>query len=882
MVRHRKRPIRSCVYIMEFATTDALWVLVCTGLVFSMQAGFLFLETGLTRAKNYINVAIKNLVDFGFAVVLFWLFGFGLMFGATSGGWFGTDLFMMDLSSSDPWMTVFFLFQVVFAGTTVTIVSGAVAERLRFSAYLAIVAVCSVLYPLYGHWVWGGGYAGDPGWLTGIGFADFAGSSVVHSFGGWVALAAILVVGPRFGRFNADGTSKKITPSNLPMAMFGALILWFGWIGFNGGSTLAFDGTVPGVIINTMIGGATGLLVSFGIGWWRDGYPAPTAPLNGALAGLVAVTANCHVITTGEAVLIGGIGALIARYVEGLLERNQIDDAVGAVPVHLAAGIWGTLAVGLFGDLETLGTGLTRFEQIGVQGLGIAACAVLAFGGTYIFFKAVNTVLPFRVPPDDEISGLNVAEHRASTELIDLLTSMDQQVQTGEIGQDIPAEPFTEVGQIAAQYNKVMRYVRDMADAADRIAEGDLDLRVQPLSEHDRFGHAFNAMLQNLRSVLDASEAQKAYLGESVNQMLTEMDRFAAGDLDAHLTSDRDDDIARLYAGFNQVVANIRETIGVLKYAVTFTTDSAGLIERTSSALVVGAQSQADHATNVASSVEEMSATISSNAEDASRVAVLSAQGYDAAHQGGAVIQDAMGKMETIAEVVQQAAVMVGELGDSSRKIDQMVGTIEEIADQTNLLALNASIEAARAGEHGRGFAVVADEVRKLAARTADATREITSVVSEIQDEVGSVIHSIEAGKSEVRDGLKLAKNAGTAVDAIVARMHDINARVESMAAANEQQGVTSVAIAQDVDEIASVAHQAVFGANDIAGASDVLTGLAESLSDLVGRFTLTQDSLAELTHNIDPPTDQVGTLKRLVTHVNRQRSQPALVPVPV
>jgi len=222
--------------MMGKSTSDILWVLISAGLVFMMQAGFLCLEAGLTRTKNAINVAMKNLSDFGITVFLYWLFGFALMFGATKGGWIGSTHFFTPVGQGSAWLATFFLFHVMFCGTAVTIISGAVAERIRFSSYLIIaILVAGFVYPVFGHWAWGGAYAGSPGWLSKLGFIDFAGSTVVHSIGGWVALALLFVIGPREGRFPKGQKPRKIPGSNLPQAMLGVLLLWIGWMGFNGG-----------------------------------------------------------------------------------------------------------------------------------------------------------------------------------------------------------------------------------------------------------------------------------------------------------------------------------------------------------------------------------------------------------------------------------------------------------------------------------------------------------------------------------------------------------------------------------------------------------------------------------------------------------------------
>lgn len=307
---------------MEKPPLDIAWVVISAGFVFLMQAGFMCLESGLTRSKNNINVAIKNIMDFGISVLLFWAFGFALMFGASEGGLFGSSKFFAPVTESPgPWLATFFLFQAMFVGTATTIVSGAVAERMRFRGYLLFAAILSgLIYPLFGHWVWAGAMESAMtgaieseyvGWLARLGCRDFAGSSVVHSVGGWVALAVVLVIGPRTGRFPANGPPVKIPASNLPLAILGTLILWFGWFGFNGGSTFEMNDQVPRVLANTMLSGVSGLVTAMAVGGKLRGRAEVHLAMNGALAGLVAITANCHVVSSSSAVVIGAVGAIV-------------------------------------------------------------------------------------------------------------------------------------------------------------------------------------------------------------------------------------------------------------------------------------------------------------------------------------------------------------------------------------------------------------------------------------------------------------------------------------------------------------------------------------------------------------------------------------------
>ncbi|MDA0866011.1 MAG: ammonium transporter [Cyanobacteria bacterium] len=457
---------------MDKSLIDILWVLVCAGLVFLMQAGFLCLEAGSTRSKNTINVVIKNISDAGVSTLCFWLFGFGLMFGQTHLGWIGTTALAPEVGQGDMWPVAFFLFQAMFCSTAVTIVSGAVAERMRFNIYLAIALLVSgLIYPIFGHWAWNGLDVGASlGWLAALGFVDFAGSTVVHSVGGWVSLAAVLILGPRIGRFSKKRRS-RFMGYDLPLALLGTMLLWFGWFGFNGGSVLALNAQVPGVIVNTLLAGSAGLVTPIAISVSRGRQVPVTSVMNGSLAGLVAITANCHVVNAKSAIVIGAIGCLWMLAAEAILERCHIDDAVGAIPVHLSAGIWGTLAVALFGNLELIGTGLSRPAQFGIQLVGITTAAAWAFGLTYLVLWNMNRRWPLRVRRRHEQIGLNMAEHGAVSDLVDLFTTMRHQERTGDLSVRAPVELFTPVGQIAARYNQVIAALEQALARTDAIVE---------------------------------------------------------------------------------------------------------------------------------------------------------------------------------------------------------------------------------------------------------------------------------------------------------------------------------------------------------------------------------------------------------------------------
>jgi len=496
---------------------DLLWILIAASMVIAMQAGFLCLESGLSRSKNTINVAIKNLADFGLAVLLFWGFGFGLMFGLSQAGWFGTTGYLFGDSAS-PRDYAFFLFQVSFCGTAATIVSGAVAERIRFVAYLAITAVISgLIYPVFGHWAWGGLVEGTgQGWLSRIGFIDFAGSTVVHSIGGWFAFAAIALLGARTGRFGDE--QRAINGNNLPLAMLGVLILLVGWFGFNGGSVLAMDETVPRILVNTMMaaaaGGAGALLLSLVF----DRYPNVLQIMNGVIAGLVSVTASCHLAAPVGAVAVGLGGACVCRLGTHLLNRWQFDDVIGAWPAHGLAGAWGTLAVAFVCAPEAFGTGLSRWSQFLVQSIGVGVAFGWAFGIGGGVLWVINRFVPLRVSPEDEQRGLNVAEHGVSTELVDFLTELERQSLTGNFSHRVTVEPHTEVGQIASSYNRVLDRVEEEQTKL-RAAGEERELLNKQLVEaalHAGKAEVATEVLHNVGNALNSVNVGMSVASESI------------------------------------------------------------------------------------------------------------------------------------------------------------------------------------------------------------------------------------------------------------------------------------------------------------------------------------------------------------------------------
>ena len=400
---------------------DTLWVLIAAFLVFFMQAGFGMVEAGFIRAKNTCNILMKNWLDYCVASIVFFLVGYAFMFGKGNGfiGLSGWGLSGVADVTNGVHKYAFWLFQAAFCGAAATIVAGGMAGRMKFPAYLMYtVVVSAVVYPIIGHWIWGGG------WLAGLGMGDFAGSTVVHATGGWIAFVGTIMLGPRIGKFIKANGGKKVNAipgHNIPMAALGVFLLWFGWFGFNPGSALGVSNkalytSTALVAVNTNLAAAAGAIVAMVTAWILHGKPDPSMTMNGALAGLVAITAPCAFVSPGASIAIGAVGGVVVVLGVALLDKIGVDDPVGAVPVHGMNGVWGTVAVGIWGQ-KALGLardGLLHgggFAQLGVQLLGVVAVSAFAMASMGIVFYIIKKSVGLRVGRAEELRGLDIGEH---------------------------------------------------------------------------------------------------------------------------------------------------------------------------------------------------------------------------------------------------------------------------------------------------------------------------------------------------------------------------------------------------------------------------------------------------------------------------------------
>jgi len=432
---------------MEFL--DTFWILFSAVLVALMQPGFTALEAGQTRAKNSISTAIKNISDFLISFIIFITFGASLMLGSSYQGWIGWDsIFFYDESFKQ---IVIVLFQAMFASTAVTIISGSIAERTRYSTYLLIaIGISLVVYPIQAHWAWN-----ESGWLAQMGFVDFAGSTVVHSVGGWAALAAIMVIGPRLGRFENKGHFEK---SNLAFSTLGTFLIVLGWIGFNGGSMLTLNHQTAIVILNTLIAASMGGIAGLFYSRYQLGYYDVSSIMHGILAGLVCITASANLAHPAESFFLGLLGYASFELGRFVLNRFKLDDAIEAIPVHLFAGISGTLAVAYFYPAE-------RFlNQLMIQLTGVIAIGFYVFTLTYSLLIIAKMFMQLRASEADEIIGMNISEHKASNSIYDLVQMMHLQASNKDFKQRIMVEPYSDAALVAEFYNNVTTAFNSLTD----------------------------------------------------------------------------------------------------------------------------------------------------------------------------------------------------------------------------------------------------------------------------------------------------------------------------------------------------------------------------------------------------------------------------------
>lgn len=806
--------------------SDHIWTMTAAALVLMMQFGFLLLEAGMVRSKNSINVAQKNISDFFLAVVVFYMFGFALMFGVSTNGWVGSlgELSLFD--QMDEWPYTFFVFQAVFVGTAATIVSGAVAERMKFGGYLLMSCVIAALiYPIFGFWAWGNLLNGDnPAWLADAGFIDFAGSTVVHSIGAWVGLAGIVVMGARLGRFDKDGKPVNIQGYSTVLSAGGAIVLLVGWIGFNGGSTTAGTPDFARVVANTVIAAAFGGIAAMAIGRAYDGLFNPTRSINGLLAGLVGITAGCFAVNPQGAAMIGLIcGVIVVLSEETLLRIFKLDDAVGAVSVHGVAGAVGTILVAFFALPDQL-VAATRWEQFLVQGQGVLAAFMWAFPLAFIVFKVTDMVIGLRVAPNEEHDGLNVAEHGASLGTGELQKVLAKMV-TGDadLSTRLKVEPGDESGELAEMFNLLLSNLEKEADAKNKdmraraaYAEQEKEavLQISQIIENARRGQLSKRMSTEGKTgvIKTISEGLNGLL-DATSNAVGDMKRSLSGLAEGRLTQveleGAEGDFAVIRQSFNEASSKMSHVISTISSNSQAIDGSAGQLDDTASTVRSQSEIQGEKLTESTQRLMEMQSALSGTAENAEKASIAASETSDLSSLSHERASSAMLNMEKIKE--------------SSEKAQKFVSLIDDVAFQTNILALNAAVEAARAGESGKGFAVVAQEIRDLSIRVGDLSQEIGIIMKENDGLISGGVDAMDDIKQSLGRISEVAENSAQIVTEI------------SQASKEDTQNIT--AIKQLVDDIEQLMQSTTDEARRTAEVTAMLRRFATELQDGVSHF---------------------------------------------
>ncbi len=721
---------------------DFVWVLDCIALVMFMQVGFLLVEAGLVRTKNTINVALKNYSDFFLAVVCFYLIGFTLMFSPSLGGIIGIDFGYSSKILNSSWDLAYFTYQAMFIGTAATIVSGAVAERMKFSSYCIVtITLTTLVYPVFGHWVWGNTfYSSNQPWLAELGYMDFAGGTVVHSLAGWVSLAAVIIIGPRIGKFTEDGEAVKIPGHSMVLATAGALILYVGWIGFNAGSTRASSNELALIIMNTVIAGSFGGFASMLVGRYHEKYYHPETMINGVLSGLVAVTAGCNVFSPNAAAFIGGLAGIIFIFASEIIEKKfKLDDAVGAVSVHGVCGALGALMIPILAPTEKLANG-DWLSQLGVQAFGVFVCFVWAFGVGYIILRLISRFIGLRVSEEDELKGLNRSEHHATMGNYEIQKAL-LKIATGEA--DLSTRLDEKTGDEAADLAKLINpflerfqeLVSSVSETSSTLSK-DLELISSVVKDSALSLKDNSNEVEEASEVVNSSTISAAEKADVISQ-----------------------DTTRIAGTAKTVSANIRELADVInnlsvamdtidqsaESADTISKEALELSEnaqQTISSLVKAAE-EIDSVVGLLDDVQSKTNLLALNATIESERAGEYGRGFAVvAQEVKTLSQSATGATDEIRKCLSEIQATSNSAADILQRVGETVGVVNKSVSDIRITAHKES-----------------SVIKNISSGVVESANDVVGVsedISELSDQVSLFSENVKEAASRSQDGLNV------------------------------------------------------------------------------------------------------------------------------
>ena len=752
--------------------SNHIWTMICAALVLFMQVGFLFLEAGAVRSKNSINVAQKNIADFFISVSVFYLIGFAVMFGPSIAGWIGAPSTLSAFNVIDDWSFTFFVFQAVFVGTAATLMSGAIAERMNLVGYMVMsVVIAALIYPVFGHWAWGNLLDGDnTAWLADKGFIDFAGSTVVHSVGAWVALAGIIILGPRIGRFGEDGKAKKIQGHSAVLTTAGAVILLIGWMGFNGGSTTTGTPDFAKIIANTILAAAFAGIIAMMIGRFYDGLYAPHRSVNGMLAGLVGITAGCAAVDPYGAIAIGSICGIVIYYVEEfILHKCKLDDVVGAVAVHGVCGAIGTLLVAFFALPEHLAAG-SVFAQFQVQALGVGAAFAWTFPLSLITFKIVDMIFGLRVTEEDELKGLNIAEHGATLgtgelqERLQRITTIDRDltIRLDETSGDETAEIAAIVNPFLDDVHDLMRNLKAQSVQVANSASTLTDLSKTSVESADEASAGSAAMSQSATDLSQNTQQLDGVAREISSETLEAMDATEIMAQEIHVVSDAISELAQSVAsvGSDATVANdfATKTAAAASTAHEAVNELAGASNAIST--IVDMISDVAAQTNLLA----LNATIeASRAGDAGLgFAVVATEVKALSEQTTRATEEIRARVKQIQTDSANATGIMGELHEIATRMGSAMNNIHAATQQQTTIADSISTNSQTAANN---VDMISDKINTVTNKVGDVSKEISSI-SDSASLTGSHANSLSQVVELTRERAKsMSDNAQALAD---------------------------------------------------------------------------------------------------------------------